>query len=331
LYHGENVMAASKQSTAAVFQAPKLTSKRKVSALKAYPRQDVMFHSLTGAEFDRLKGDIERNGLERPIEITTDNVIIDGHQRWRAVGELGWDELRVWIRDDLVGDQIERRHLDANRNRRQLDMLDQVRLEVRLFELEKKRPPGGLGDWQLTEFKEHVAKAIGKTRRHTQRLLNVLEAPMVIQRAYSEGRLRIELAEKVRRLGAEVQSQIASDIDAGGDPTELVGQHLKTSLPKPKAASLGDMLGQLVAELESGMETLKGKENKISRSADELSHDIEVLSQFLPYGKDLMRTLTAKKAQELEDQKAVNAAVAKAFAEFGSGSARPPHQQNRGR
>jgi ParB-like chromosome segregation protein Spo0J len=297
-------MAASKQSTVAVSQADKRIENRKVADLKIHPRQDVMFHPLAGADFARLKDDIERNGLNDPIEITRHDVIIDGHQRWRAVGELGWDEVQVWVRDDLSDPQIERRHIEANLNRRQLDLLDRVRLAVRLFELDNKQEPGGLSDYQLTKLKKHVADAIDMTPRHTQRLLNVLEAPMVVQRAFSQGRLRIELAEKVRRLEPQIQDSIASQIRAGGKPNEIVGKHLETSLPKPKPASLGDMLGQLVAELESGMETLKGKENKIRRSVGQLEHDIEVLHEFLPYAKNLVRTLGEVKTRELESQKA---------------------------
>jgi hypothetical protein len=93
-------MAASKQSTAVVSQTAKKIEKGKIADLKPYHRQDVTYHPLTGPEFARFKDDIKRNGINQPIEITVDGEIIDGHQRCRAVAEIGWDEVQVWVRDD---------------------------------------------------------------------------------------------------------------------------------------------------------------------------------------------------------------------------------------
>lgn len=48
-----------------------------------------MFPLMTEDEFERLKKDIEKNGLIEPIWVNTDGIIIDGRNRYRACEQLG--------------------------------------------------------------------------------------------------------------------------------------------------------------------------------------------------------------------------------------------------
>jgi ParB-like chromosome segregation protein Spo0J len=108
---------------------------RRLDELKSHPRQDELFSNLNEAEFEKLKQSVD-GGLNVPIEITTDNVVIDGHQRLRAARELGWETIDVWVRDDLPDQKaIDQRHIEANLDRRQLTRLDQARLIKALCEL----------------------------------------------------------------------------------------------------------------------------------------------------------------------------------------------------
>jgi ParB-like chromosome segregation protein Spo0J len=101
---------------------------RLIADLKRHPNQDGLFFPLEGEEFERFIESL-KGGLDDPIEITPDNVIVDGHQRVRAALELGWTHIQVWVRDDLVDQAaVDRRHIEANFNRRQLTGLDRARL-----------------------------------------------------------------------------------------------------------------------------------------------------------------------------------------------------------
>ena len=262
-----------------------------------------MFHPLCGDAFEGLKRDIQKSGLIPPIEITPHNVIIDGHQRLRAVTELGWEEVDVWVRGDLTGDQIELRHLDANRNRRQLDTLDQLRLARRTFELNEGCEPGGLSDWQYAKMKKTVAKTIGKSPRHTQRLLNVVDAPMDVQKAFSDGKLKVELAEKVHRLNKDLQAEIAAKIRAGGNPNGIVLEHLQKPATKP--ADPWEVLGRVVDALDVGMEVLGGREGEIRSSDADLERHIGVFERSQPFVEELLSTRKAQQDNQAKLKKAV--------------------------
>jgi hypothetical protein len=140
-----------------------------------------------------------------------------------------------------------------------------------------------------------VAEQIGMTTRHTQRLLNVIAAPMEVQLAYSARRLKIEMAEKVYRLAGNVQEKIAAEIRAGGVPGEIVRALLPK--PEPKASALGPALGQLVSALARGMEILDGRLDEIDRDADDLAQDLDVLGRFTSFRRKLFVTLKAKRAR----------------------------------
>lgn len=61
-----------------------------VANLKDHPRNRELFDNLQGAKWEEFKRDIASTGGARePIVITSDNVIISGHQRVRAHKELG--------------------------------------------------------------------------------------------------------------------------------------------------------------------------------------------------------------------------------------------------
>lgn len=73
-----------------------------VEQLKDHPRQAELFTDLTEAQLEELAENIDKNGLDHPIEILPDGVIICGHQRRRAVARLGWETVPVIVRHDLA-------------------------------------------------------------------------------------------------------------------------------------------------------------------------------------------------------------------------------------
>ncbi len=54
----------------------------------------------------------ERDGQLVPIHITPDGLTLDGHLRVRAAGQVGSDEIRVCVRDDLADQAAPRRGQD---------------------------------------------------------------------------------------------------------------------------------------------------------------------------------------------------------------------------
>jgi hypothetical protein len=121
--------------------------------------------------------------------------------------------------------------IEANLNRRQLDVLDRVRLARRMLEIRGKKGPGGLSQLDEQDLRDRVGVALGMSGRNVQRYLNILDAPMSVQRAFSGGKVSMKLAEKVARLEEASQAEIAAQIVAGGDPARVVAAHLPAAAP----------------------------------------------------------------------------------------------------
>jgi len=92
--------------------------KRLISELKLHPHQ-YLIPPMSEEDYHNLVEDIKRNGILQPIDITYNNVILDGHHRVKAAKELGIKEVEVRIPELLYVDEDEylisvamnRRHL----------------------------------------------------------------------------------------------------------------------------------------------------------------------------------------------------------------------------
>ena len=242
---------------------PKRIERWPLNRLKPHPRQDANFHALSDSDLRQLADDMAVNGQVTPVEALPDGTMLTGHQRRRAAERLGWPEVTVWVRDDLAGDEYaaERRMIEDNRDRRQLDMLDQVRIAKRLVELKRQKPPGGLTGHQQHDTRDLIAQEVGRTGRHIQRYMNVLKSLMEIQRLVSTGKLTLALAETVARLPEAAQRQIAMDIEVGGQPAEVVAPHV----PEADAAEVDPdkELGLFHEASLRALETLGGREGEV--------------------------------------------------------------------
>ncbi len=110
------------------------TELRSTSELRGHPRAGLVPE--IGAEgYRMLRADIERRGLLVPLEITAEDVVLDGHVRLRAVRELGLDPVPVRIvapADEveyLLLAALQHRHLSPSQRAALAVELDQYRQE----------------------------------------------------------------------------------------------------------------------------------------------------------------------------------------------------------
>jgi len=128
---------AKKETLQVVFQ---LTDKPIVSInpskLKDHPLNIELFGNLEDSAYDQLKEDIEKRGIQDPLHITKDNVIVSGHQRRLIAQELGMDVPCI-IRNDLEEEwQIEEQLISDNLLRRHLSPYQQVECDDKLKNIE---------------------------------------------------------------------------------------------------------------------------------------------------------------------------------------------------
>jgi len=84
---------------------------RKVSKLVAHPLSFEIFGELSDNELDDLKEDLGKRGLQHLIEVDTQDRVICGSQRLRAIQILGWKTIKVRVRTDLIDENDVREHL----------------------------------------------------------------------------------------------------------------------------------------------------------------------------------------------------------------------------
>lgn len=83
-----------------------------IDELKPHPRNNEFFGDMTGEKWNEFLESIRTSGVIEPIVITTDMVIVSGHQRVRACKELGIPNIMCEIKtykdeDSIIKDLLE--------------------------------------------------------------------------------------------------------------------------------------------------------------------------------------------------------------------------------
>lgn len=83
-----------------------------IDELKPHPRNNEFFDDTTGEKWSEFLESIRTSGVIEPIVVTTDMVIVSGHQRVRACKELGIPEIMCEIKtykdeDSIIKDLLE--------------------------------------------------------------------------------------------------------------------------------------------------------------------------------------------------------------------------------
>ncbi|MBL9162072.1 MAG: ParB N-terminal domain-containing protein [Planctomycetaceae bacterium] len=182
-------------------------------------------------ETAQLAEDVKDRGLQHPIEITPDGVIIAGQRRWLATKKLGRSTIRCRVRHDLAekGPHAILQHLLAdNLHRRHLSKLQQARAYLEFLKVSKDRPvPPG------RERRDLVAAYFGCSGRRMERLVRILETPRAVQEAYEAGKLKQVTAESVAGLRPAQQHEIAAAIEAGECPYAAIAKFLPQAAAQP--------------------------------------------------------------------------------------------------
>jgi ParB-like chromosome segregation protein Spo0J len=231
-------------------------STREIDGLTAHHLQSTLFRPLSEEEHARLVQDIRAHGVLQPIEITADGTIIDGHERVRAAQVLGLPEIPVRVRDDLVDQTaIDRRHAEANLNRRQLDPLDRARLALHLFRLEKGRRK--IREFDLDDLRDRIGAVLGMGGRNFQRYLNLAQAPLEVQHAYSASQISLTVASRVCKLPYSIRERLVQELREGGNPAIVVKRYLEQSSRPTVAANSGKILARAASSIDAALNQLR--------------------------------------------------------------------------
>jgi len=215
-------------------------TRRKISELKPHPHQELI-PPMSLEDYQNFLEDIRRNGILQPIDITYNNVILDGHHRVKAAMELGIKEIEVRIPELLYVDEDEylisvamnRRHLTegqkavlANEYRKILSTkrqseagkkavtireikrgnIDEETVSTSMNEEQERSRKIASERWKVSEWNVRIAQEIEKT------------APKVYERLGSgdlqihEAKIIAQLPEDKRKVVLEKKLETRKDI-----------------------------------------------------------------------------------------------------------------------
>lgn len=117
--------------------------------------------------------------------------------------------------------------------------------------------------------KDWIAPQTGLGRRQAQRYLRILDMPKAVQEAVKQEQLSVKVADTIGSLPADAQADIAREIEAGGQPGEVIAKHLAS-----KPVDVNQEYQQLMDCLASSIPRLRGKVRSIRRVRD---RDIETM------------------------------------------------------
>ena len=107
---------------------------------------EALLPKLSDEEFKELKSSIKKNGLFYPIIVNENNVILDGHTRFRICQQLGIEaKTERKIFEDKLDEKIF--VIETNLKRRQLNKFQSIELNLKLAPLlaEKGRQNKSIG------------------------------------------------------------------------------------------------------------------------------------------------------------------------------------------
>jgi ParB/RepB/Spo0J family partition protein len=114
-------------------------------------------------DIDKLADSIRKYGLLQPIVIDSDNTLIAGGRRLKALERLKWRDVPVVRKSELTPDMKLEMELEENLQRRDLTWQEEVLAKKRLFELREK-----LYGKSVVDFAEELGESAGKTSQDLQ-------------------------------------------------------------------------------------------------------------------------------------------------------------------
>lgn len=190
-----------------------------VKRLKSHPRNSEFFDDITGDAWEAFLESIRTSGVIEPVIVTTDYVIVSGHQRIRACKELGIVQTLVDIRRYENDDEILKQLIETNIRQRGVGNPNPVKLGRCIKELERIYGIEKGGDRKSKEHnvplitQDDLAQELGLTRQHLRRYKSLTDLIPELQDAVQTGTITATTAMGVvKKLSPEEQQELAESL-----------------------------------------------------------------------------------------------------------------------
>lgn len=209
-----------------------------VSKLKPFPKNDYFFDDLTGPQWEEFKKSIQSSGVIEPVIVTTDLVIISGHQRVRACKELGIEKVLCDIRRFDSEDEQLKQLIETNIKQRGIGNPNSVKLGRCIRELERIEgirdgSHGTKTEVQNAPRQSDLAKEIGISVDQLKRYKSLTNLIPELSDLVETGEVNVTTAAAIaRKLTKEQQQELAETLEKmnGEIPTnEMLKMQLESA------------------------------------------------------------------------------------------------------
>ncbi len=203
-----------------------------VSKLKPFPKNDYFFDDLTGPQWEEFKKSIKSSGVIEPVIVTTDLVIISGHQRVRACRELGIEKVLCDIRRFDSEDEQLKQLIETNIKQRGIGNPNSVKLGRCIRELERiegiregssGKRSSNLEVQNALPKQSDLAKEIGISVDQLKRYKSLTNLIPELSDLVESGEVNLTTASAIaRKLSREEQQELAMKLEQlSGDTTAI--------------------------------------------------------------------------------------------------------------
>ncbi len=186
------------------------------SVLKVHPRNQEFFDDIGGAEYERFRTSIREDGILQPLIVSSDMVVLAGHQRLKAALDEKFPLVPINIKDDVQAEDDKLRILFAsNFGRAKNDPIKQARVYAEYERLRGVRQ-GSSGRVALDRdnprpTQEQIAAELGTTSPSIRNLKSLLKLEPAMQELISDGKISPTTGFKlIAKLSLEEQKQLVS-------------------------------------------------------------------------------------------------------------------------
>ncbi len=239
--------------------------------------------------------DLRRNGLTTPICVRSDGTILRGSQRVRAVRELGWDRIRAIVVEVESDEKAIEMLVEDNVHRRHMGPIAFARLADGLAKLPEFKGHHGGGD-----LRDEIAQRIpGVSGRTLDRYRRILKLPPALVAAVDAELVTMSAGLRIVKLPANVQGQIAQEIEAGGRADQVVARHLRRDA-RGEIIELRREYRRLQLIVRKRIAKLEGRLKKVAGFGLDAEQAIAVAEAACRFFK---RVIAAEKKEEAQCEK----------------------------
>lgn len=200
--------------------------------LTKHPKNEFFFDDMDGQKWKEFLESVRTSGIIEPPVVTSEKVIVSGHQRIRACIELGIDEIYCEVRQYDDQDKVVKDLIETNiRQRGNINSSDLKTGRI-IKELERiygtRQGSAGKSDPQVADGKSQsdIAKELGMSTDKLNRLKKLTELPEEYQDMLIFEKISTHTANSIiSKLSEEEQMDLLTKLPATQKLTQSQVQH----------------------------------------------------------------------------------------------------------